>query len=163
MASVVHACVIFGLLCLASAPARSSSTTYIVPAGTSLTLELLTAASSATSRKGDQVTANLLDPIMRGEAELVPAGSKIYGTVSEVESHGGSRPGRVALRFHVVEHLVTGSRAAIRTGPVTAEGELRKERKFGVPITRGAPAAIQAGAIASVTLEEPLRVVIPKK
>ena len=137
--------------------------TYIVPAGTALTLEVQTTASSTTSREGEQVTAKLLHAIVRGEVELVPAGSKVFGTIVERQGASGPKPGRLGVRFHVVQHLVTGSRAAIRTELVAAEGGQVRARKFGVPVMRGTEAAIQAGSIVSCNLEEPLRVMIPKR
>jgi hypothetical protein len=154
---------LLAVLVLAPPAGETAYDTYVVPAGTALTLQLRSSASSSDSRTGEQVTATLMLAIARGEVELVPAGSKVFGTIVEREAHAGSKPGRIGIRFHVVEHAVTGSRAAIRTELIAAEGGQVKARKFGVPVMRGTEAAIQAGSIVSCNLEEPLRVMIPKK
>ena len=157
------ALVLSAFVAASAGPERPTYDTFIVPAGTVLTLEVQARLSSSTSRVGEQVTGRLTQAISREDVELVPAGTKVLGSIVEVHPHAGPRPGRLAVRFHVVEHKITGSRAAIRTTPIAVEGERQKARRFGMPVTRGAEASIEAQSIVACILEAPLRVMIPRR
>ena len=76
-------------------------------AGTPLTVELEEAVSSETSLVGDPISAVLISDIVRGTRVIVPAGSRVRGSVSDVRAQrkiGGQA--RLALDF---DRLVTPS------------------------------------------------------
>lgn len=67
------------------APVEASQrVVHSVPAGTRLQLEFVDGVSSASSRPGDGFRARVTNPISVGGDVVVPAGSIVHGTVSEV-------------------------------------------------------------------------------
>jgi hypothetical protein len=84
-----------------------------VPAGTTLTAEVTSGASSATSQVGDSVTARVSESVYAGGTLAIPAGSRLRGTVTDVP--GLRRVGghaRLAVRFDTLE-LPDGSVAPL--------------------------------------------------
>ncbi|MGH9379855.1 MAG: hypothetical protein ACRD2Z_04500 [Thermoanaerobaculia bacterium] len=68
------------------APAPAPAPTPItVPAGTSFSAELQSSLSSETSQVGDSFTARLSSPLSAGGQVAVPAGSTVYGRVTEAK------------------------------------------------------------------------------
>jgi hypothetical protein len=136
-----------------------------VPAGTIMEARLRTIVGSASSRVDDQVDAILLEPVTDGAIELVPAGSAIHGKVIDV-TPASSRElrGRVAIGFFVVQHSVTGSRAAIATRAIVFEAadpddpvvKGRRPKKYPVDVQTSPSQPI------TLTLSKPLIVYIPK-
>ena len=61
---------------------------YTVPVGTPLAVRLTTALSSRTARVEDRVEATLIEPVSIGGAEVMPAGSRIAGTVNSAVDSG---------------------------------------------------------------------------
>jgi hypothetical protein len=113
-----------------------------IPAGTRLPIELLSAVASDTSRVEDPVRARLRRALVIDGIEVLPAGSTLVGSVTEVR-----RPGRikgrahVAFRFHTIEPAKGGERLAIRTAPVARLGPASKRRDaamIGLPAAGGA-------------------------
>ena len=139
------------------------SQTYLVPAGTVITVQVQTAADTKASRVGEQITGRLLKPVVsQNDVELIPEGSKVFGTVTLVDPPAGPKPGRLEIRFTVIEHLRTGSKAMIRTVPAAFEGGTKKVRKFGVQKDRGTDAVLTPPAVVSCAMQDPLKVIIPK-
>jgi serine/threonine-protein kinase len=54
-----------------------------LPARTEIRLALDTAAGSAQSRAGDNLTARVTDPVVMGSRVVIPAGSRVHGRVVE--------------------------------------------------------------------------------
>ena len=69
---------------------------YTIPEGTSLKLTVDTAVSSETSKVEDAVDATLADAVSVDGIEVLPAGSKVRGTVASAESAGKVK-GRASL------------------------------------------------------------------
>jgi hypothetical protein len=140
-------------------PARKSPaahTDYQVPAGAVFSVRLKTSARSASSTTGDQVDAVLTETVFQDEVELIPAGSLVHGTVVDaLPASPLALRGRIAVAFYVLEHAVTGSRAAIKTRPFAIDAP---------PPTGKRPvdAELLAGQQLNVVLTEPLLVRIPK-
>jgi len=89
--------------------ARTEPRTVLVTldAGTPLTVELEDSVSSEASLVGDPVSAVVVSDVIRGTRVIVPAGSKVRGSVSDVVAQkkiGGTA--RLALEF---DRLVTPS------------------------------------------------------
>jgi hypothetical protein len=132
-------------------------TDHQIPAGLAITVELRTSLSSNSSQKDQEVRGRLVRPIVSGEAELVPAGASVLGTVTEVEPAGNKARGWISVSFHVVEHPETGSRATIRSAIATWESEPPAKGKV-YPEVR-----VERGEEVTVTLRAPLVVRIPVK
>src|SRR5689334_5290531 len=89
---------------------------YQVPAGTPLVVRLRTTLDSASGHVDDPVRATLLDAVVQNGNELIPKGSTLHGTVTEVQpASKENRVGHVAVTFNVIEHLETRSVATIQT------------------------------------------------
>jgi hypothetical protein len=81
-------------------PPAATFREYTVPEGTKLLLTLTTSINSGTSRVEDRVEATLAEPVSVGNAEVLPAGSLVRGTVSAVEGSGKVKGlGRITLHF----------------------------------------------------------------
>ena len=91
------------------------------PAGTALSLSLITPISTETAQVETPVTARLRQPIVVDGFTVVPAGATLHGDVIEVE-----RAGRVKGRSHLAirfnEVMVDGQRDRFRTNVLTFEG-----------------------------------------
>jgi hypothetical protein len=126
---------------------------YQVVAGTYLTVELRSDLSSNTSRVFDPVRGRLARAVTHDGMELLPAGSILMGTVTQVEPAGKKQRGYVAFTFHVIEHPDTGSRATIRAEVLEfyserpAKGnvfpELRLEKWGEVALSLRAPLTVR--------------------
>jgi len=94
---------------VATPAARNEPRTIMVTldAGTPLTIELEEAISSVTNLIGDAVSAVVVNDVVRGTRTIVPAGSRVRGSISDVVAQrkiGGQA--RLALDF---DRLVTPS------------------------------------------------------
>ena len=97
----------------------------MVPAGTALPLELLTALSSETAQVETPVRARLRQALMMDGYTVLPAGAVLTGTVTDVDRAGRVR-GRARLAFVFNEAEVDGGREDLRTNPLTFQGEASK-------------------------------------
>lgn len=129
---------------------------FQIAAGSVIVVTLRTTVGSATSAAGDQVDAELAESLSRDGKELIPAGSTMRGTVADaLPASRDSLRGRVAIAFFVIEHLRTGSRAAIKTRPIAIDASPPADKR---PID----VRLAAGHRMHVVLAEPLLVRIPK-
>lgn len=112
-----------------------------IPANTRLPLELVTTIASDASRVEDPVRARLRRAIAIDGVEVVPAGSTLVGSVTEVRRPGRVKGrGRVAFQFHTIE-TVGGERLAIRTGQIARLAPATRRRDaamVGLPAAGGA-------------------------
>jgi hypothetical protein len=117
-----------------------------LPAGTLLPLTLDSSVASDTSRVEDSVRAHLRRPLVVHGVEVLPAGARVAGFVSEAQRSGRVKGrARVAFRFTSLVH--DGEHYTLRTSRIVREAQGTKKRDavaIGVPA--GAGAAI--GAIA---------------
>jgi len=117
-----------------------------VPAGTNLSLELLTALSSETATVESPVEARLRQPVEVAGRTALPVGTMLRGTVTDV-ARAGRVQGKSRLAFRFDSATVHGERENLRTNPVTFEGEASKgddAKKIGI----GAGIGAAIGAIA---------------
>ncbi len=73
------------------------------PAGSAVHARLLTALSSATAKKGDQVQARITSPLVVSDHLILPEGSMIKGLVVQAQpARRLGRNGQLRMRFHQV-------------------------------------------------------------
>jgi hypothetical protein len=88
-----------------------------IPAGTILPVRLNRGFSSKNARAGQEITGRLMQDVPLPNAQKIPEGARLRGTVVAVSSAGKSGRGRVSFRFdHVKLHrhsvaIVTDLRA----------------------------------------------------
>lgn len=116
-----------------------------VPAGTALSVVLDSTVTSDGSRVEDAVHGHLANSVRVGGVNALPAGSKLVGTVVEVQSAGKVKGrGRVAFRFdRITAH---GESHEARTSAYAAQAKSTKgkdAKKIGI----GAGAGALVGAI----------------
>ena len=112
---------------------------FVVAAGTPITVRLMTAVSSDTSRVEQAVSAELKEPITIDGFEVAPAGTPVNGTVLRAEPAGKVKGlASIAVRFDSI-------RAGSETYPVsmtysrTAEPTKASDaKKIGIPAAGGA-------------------------
>lgn len=68
----------------------ASNTQVVLPAGTSIDVELTSTISTSANRQGDPFTAQIEDPVFAHGVEVIPAGSMLRGHITFVKP-----PGRV--------------------------------------------------------------------
>lgn len=128
---------------------------YQVAAGTALPIELRTRLSSKRNQPFDEVEGRLLRPVTAGDVELVPAGARVLGTVTDSQAATPRSAARLAFTFHVIEHPDTGSRATIRSSELSFASAAPGRRAPASDVELG------KGVDATVTLLAPLAVRIP--
>lgn len=75
---------VLGVALLFSAPASYAEPRQQVLQGTQVQLTLLSAVSTSTSRDGDPFVAVIAEPVALGDQLLLPAGTRVHGTVGTV-------------------------------------------------------------------------------
>jgi type IV secretion system protein VirB10 len=124
-----------------AAPAAPSVHMVSVPAGTVISLALDSGINSKTAQVGDAFTATVVEPIAVEGRDVIPAGSKIEGKVTEaVAAKRGAGKARLALSFDTLT-LSDG----YRTNIVGTFQEVTKSKK-------GKNAAIIGGSAAGGAL-----------
>ena len=83
----------------ADLPPAAKFREYTVPGGTTLSLKLATAINSGTNRAEDRIEATLAKAVWVGDAEVLPEGSTVTGTVSAVEASAKVK-GLASIRLH---------------------------------------------------------------
>jgi hypothetical protein len=138
------------LLTVAAAAAEHTGSerarTITLPAGSVLPLTLDTTVASETSRVEDPVRAHLRRPLVVNGVEVLPAGTRVGGYVSEAQRSARVKGrARVAFRFTTLSH--DGDRYTLRTSRIVREAQGTKKRDV---TTVAAPAGAGAviGAIA---------------
>ena len=136
---------------------------YKIPAGTAVSVELRTTIDSAISELDDQVDAALREPIAQDGAELLPAGSRIHGSVVEVRAASEQEPrGRLAIAFHVIEHARTRDRASITTKVIVAEAPIELGPDGRASTEKPADVKMARGQVHTMVLARALFVKIPR-
>ena len=94
-----------------------------VPADAVIGLQLDSTISSDTARIEDRVAARVTRDVRAGGQVAVPAGSRVLGSVSEVDRGGKMRErARIGVRFHTIV-LADGTELPLQTETVLREGE----------------------------------------
>ncbi len=115
-----------------------------IPAGTDLRVELNQKLSTKTSQKGDQFTANLLNPLVTAGGEaVVPAGATVVGRVTGLKgsSHVGEQ---AAIRLSVERIQFEGQSYPLAANIV--DTKVKTKRNAG-NIGKGAAIGGVAGAV----------------
>jgi hypothetical protein len=115
-----------------------------IPAGTTLRLKLQSAVASDSSEVEDTVRAELRQALSVDGQAILPAGTEVVGTVTDVE-----RSGRVKGRAHVAYRFsslrAAGERYDIKTTPLSHTAAATKgEDAKKIGIGAGAGAAVGA-------------------
>ena len=116
-----------------------------LPAGTTLRLDLKSSVASDTSTVEDTVRASLRQSVVIDGETILPAGTELVGTVTDVARSGRVKGrARVAYRFSSLRH--DSERYDIKTATIAHEAEGTK-KKDATKIAIGAGAGAALGAI----------------
>ncbi|HJR05951.1 MAG TPA: hypothetical protein VJ842_01545 [Pyrinomonadaceae bacterium] len=116
---------------------RPATTRVIVPAvryhtlGADQTIRVRmdSELSSRTARVGDRFSTTVVEPVYADGAEVIPAGSKVWGRVSSVKRAERRSPGTISVNFYSVElpsgakHTINGSLSSLQADDVNADNE----------------------------------------
>jgi Bacterial conjugation TrbI-like protein len=95
----------------------------VLPASSVIGLEVDTALSSERARVEDRVDARVSRDVMAEGHVVIPAGSRVIGSVTMVERGGKVKtPARLGVRFHTLV-LADGREVPLRTEPIYRDGE----------------------------------------
>jgi hypothetical protein len=111
-----------------------------LPAGTSIPVTLETSLASDTSHLEDAVRATVRHAIVVDGLEVLPAGTAVHGTVTDVaQSAKVKGRARLAVRFNGV--VLDDERVGIESAPIAREAASTKgkdAKKVGIPAAGGA-------------------------
>jgi hypothetical protein len=91
-----------------------------IPAGTALSVTVLSALASNTSKIEDEVKGSLAKPVIVSGTTAVPAGSQITGSVTDARESGRVK-GRATLVFRFDRLVANGETMRIQTAAVKRE------------------------------------------
>jgi type IV secretion system protein VirB10 len=86
----------------AAPEAPRSGDVWVVPNGTKIPVVLKHAISTKSAKSGDPIYAQTTFPVVINERVMIPAGTYVQGTISQV-----TRPGRIKGRAEVLFHFTT--------------------------------------------------------
>ena len=103
---------------------------YTIPAHETIRVRMNEQLSSETARIGDRFTTTVVDPVYAGGIEVVPAGSKITGRVTDVQRAGRrSKAGSIGVTFISLQmpngatYPVNGSLTSLSSESVNYDNE----------------------------------------
>ena len=116
-----------------------------IPSGTTLRLDLKSSVASDTSKVEDTVRAALRQAVVVHGETVLPAGTELVGTVTDVARSGRVKGrARVAYRFSTLRH--DSERYDITTATIAHEAQATK-KKDATKIAIGAGAGAALGAV----------------
>jgi len=118
----------------------------VVSAGKMIVVTADQSVSSKTSNPGDRFDASLAEPVMVNGKEVIPAGAKATGIVTEAKSAGKFK-GHAAITVTLSSITVNGRNYSVKTSSVTEAGKGRGERT-AIGVGGGAAVGAIIGAIA---------------
>ena len=125
-----------------TAPARPVYRDVTLPAGTTLPLSLTSSMASDTSAVEDAVTAELTRAVSIDGREVLPAGTTLAGTVTEVDDSGRVK-GRAMIAFRFTSLQTGGEQYDLQTAALSHVAPATKgEDATKIGIGAGAGAAI---------------------
>ena len=127
-----------------AAPVRAVIEHVEAPVGTVLVVRLATEVSSATAQIGNRFQGFLDHDVAANGRMLAPQGTKVYGTVSAVDS-GSKMKGQPTLSVTLTDIQVGGRVRPITTQPVSVSGGTASGAK---KMVGGAAVGAAIGAIA---------------
>jgi hypothetical protein len=118
----------------------------VIPAGTSLVVQLAEPISTKTVEAGTRFSATTAEPIAVGGKAVIPAGSKAHGVVVESKSPGKFK-GEGVLTVKLTQITIAGASYPVTASPisVTQKGKGSRSAKF---IGGGAAGGALIGGIA---------------
>lgn len=128
------------------APSAPRPAPVVIPEGTTLSVALETALSSAVSKVGDTVVAKLVSDVTAGGRVVAPAGSELRGRVTAAADSGRVK-GRARLAFAFDTLVVKGRPSEIATQAIDITAESSRKRDAAI-IGGSAVAGGIIGAIA---------------
>src|ERR1700694_2770528 len=137
MRSLLHI-VAFGATLFAQEPAASPKS-YVIGSGTRIPLSLINSVSTKHSAEGDRVYLETVFPILANGRIVIPPGSFVSGTITEVKRPGRMKGrGELFLRFDslTLANGVTRDFRA-RLGGIDGRGNEELGRKEGKVISEG--------------------------
>jgi hypothetical protein len=123
--------------------AKTASPAYrdvTIPAGTRLPLSLMTALESDTSVVEDRVAATLTSAVAIDGRDVLPAGTRMAGTVTAVESSGRVK-GRAMIAFRFTSLRAGDQEYEVQSAPVSRTAAATKSKdatKVGIGAGAGA-------------------------
>ena len=111
-----------------------------IPSGTSLPLTMTSTISSESAQVEAPVSARLTNALTINGDTIIPAGSTLSGTVTDVE-RSGRVEGRAHLAFVFNQARINGERENLKTNPLTFEAPATKTKdaeKVGIGAGAGA-------------------------
>ena len=130
----------------AKLPPAAKFREYTVPAGTTLPLRLATAFNSGTARVEDRIEATLVEAVLVDDAEVLPAGSTLAGTVAAVEASGKVK-GLASIRVHFTSIVAPGRGDRYDINATYAETAEATKRADATKIGIGAGAGAAIGGL----------------
>ena len=119
---------------------RRSFATVTIPAGTALSVTVLSTLGSNTSQVEDPVRGALAEPVVVSGHTALPKGTEITGTVTDAKSSGRVK-GKASIAFRFERVRFDGENLPIQTARVTIEAAQKKGddvKKGGVGAGLGA-------------------------
>lgn len=110
----------------------------VIPAGTPITVRTVESISSKTAQSGDSFTATLAEPIAINGHEVIPAGAKADGTVTEAQAQGKIK-GAAVLRLELTRLYAKGNSYPVQT---TMDSFAQKGKGKRTAIATGGGAAL---------------------
>ena len=134
--------------------AESQNASVTLDAGTEIQVAPLATLSPVTEQAGDEFTATLAEPLMKGEDLIAPKGTSVLGVVVDAK---GAEPGDEAdsfLSLELKEIMVSGGQSvAVTTEPVRYAPTM-SEATSDMP----APAVVPEHTVLTFRLAEPVDV-----
>ena len=133
---------------------------HTVPADTIIRVRMNSQLKSDSARVGDRFSANVTELVYGGNGvEVIPTGSKVWGSVTSVRRAGRRTPGNISVSFNQVElpngarYAINGSLSSLQADDTNAdnEGTVRgrgNRKRDAIFIGGGAAAGAIIGAIA---------------
>ncbi len=130
-----------------SAAAKNETNPVTVPAGTEISVRLVSAIDTGTAEAGSSFEATLAAPLTVNGVEVAPVGSTVTGKITNVVSSGRlSKPAELSLTLTSLTPRA-GENVAITTSTWSAKGESHKKRNIEM-MGGGAAAGALIGALA---------------
>ncbi|HLG54186.1 MAG TPA: hypothetical protein VI485_02570 [Vicinamibacterales bacterium] len=121
-------------------PARPAYREVTIPTGTSLPLALTSSVASDTSTVEDAVTAELTGPIRIDGRDVLPAGTRLTGVVTDVDDSGRVK-GRAMVAFRFTSLRTGDTKYDLQSAPLSHQAAATKGEdatKIGIGAGAGA-------------------------
>jgi len=131
-----------------AAPKSSGAPAEVVevPAGTTLTVAMIDAVGTDTSKEGDTFMASVAEPVIVNGKTALPKGLKVRGRIVTVDEPGRVK-GKAAMSLVLTQFVKDGKTYAITTEPFTAQAAAGT-KKDALKVGAGAAIGAAIGAIA---------------